>query len=56
MDTLAQILTAVTALIPDPLERWLAGGGNTTVLFLALVSVGLFAMTRPAAAQHEADQ
>ena len=53
MDTIAQILTALTALIPDPLERWLAAGGNTTVLFFAVLGLSLYLMSRPSTGQHE---
>lgn len=42
------ILNAVCALIPDPLEAWLAGGGNMTVLMAGLIGLGLYTLMRPA--------
>ena len=40
------ILNTLCALIPDPLEAWLAGGGNMTVLVAGLLGLGLYTLAR----------
>ena len=40
------ILNVICALIPDPLEAWLAGGGNMTVLMAGLIGLGLYTLAR----------
>ncbi|WP_431695559.1 hypothetical protein [Kocuria rhizophila] len=45
------IITAVCAVIPDPLEVWLAGGGNMTVAVLALLGLGLYSLAHTGAGE-----
>lgn len=41
------ILDALCALIPDGTEQWLAGGGNITVILMALIGMGLVLLLHP---------
>ncbi|MGX0886430.1 hypothetical protein ACUW97_000814 [Kocuria rhizophila] len=45
---MSTIINALCAIIPDPLEAWLAGGGNMTVLLGGLLLLGLYTWARPA--------
>ena len=45
---MSTIIDAVCAVIPDPLEAWLAGGGNMTVIVAGLIVLGLYTWARPA--------
>ncbi|WP_186366650.1 hypothetical protein [Kocuria salsicia] len=49
---MSTILNTLCAIIPDPLEAWLAGGGNMTVLVLGLVGLGLYTWVRPAGGER----
>lgn len=51
---MSTIVNALCAIIPDPLEAWLAGGGNMTVLFGGLLLLGLYSWARSGAGeQHD---
>lgn len=44
---MSTIVNALCALIPDGIERWLAGGGNITVILMALIGLGLVLLLHP---------
>ncbi|WP_019309095.1 hypothetical protein [Kocuria rhizophila] len=48
---MSTIITAVCAVIPDPLETWLAGGGNMTLAVLALLGLGLYSLAHAGAGE-----
>lgn len=49
---MSTILNALCALIPDPLEEWLAGGGNMTVIVVGLIALGLYTWARSGAGEQ----
>lgn len=48
MEFLSALVTAITALIPDPVEHWLAGGGNTTIVLAVGAAALAYYVLRPA--------
>lgn len=41
------ILTIICAVIPDPVEGWLAGGGNVAIIFAVSSAYLLVTLLRP---------
>lgn len=48
MDAIATIITALAGLIPDPVEQWLAGGGNMAVIVAIIAGLIVYSMAAPA--------
>ena len=44
---MSAVLAAICGLIPDPVEDWLAGGGNTIFIIALLAGALLWQLTTP---------
>lgn len=51
-DVLGWLFAGVCAVIPDPLEAWLAGGGNITFIFVLLVALGAWQLFKTEGVSH----
>ena len=52
LDVLAWLFTGVCAVIPDPLEAWLAGGGNIIFILVLLGALGVWQLTKAGGVNH----
>ena len=52
LDLLGWLFAGVCAVIPDPLEAWLAGGGNITFIFVLLVALGAWQLFKTEGVSH----
>ena len=52
LDVLAWVFAGVCAVIPDPLEAWLAGGGNVLFILVLLGALGVWQLTKTGGVSH----
>lgn len=52
LDIIAWIFAGVCAVIPEPLEAWLAGGGNITFILVLLGALGVWQLTKTGGVNH----